>query len=110
MPALRGRARLRRIAGQPLMHVEVVELLRPQQAGKRLPLHTLLVVGQMRCVVLTVEVVRLIEPAGDDAIEVRERLRIRPRGEAHGNGEGRAGFDDGLHVRGRLAALLLVYP
>ena len=37
--ALRRRRRLRRIAEQPAPHVVVVELLRPQHPGERLPLH-----------------------------------------------------------------------
>ena len=63
-PASLGRRRrLRRVAFQPVMHVVVVELLRPEQTGERLPLNQPLVCrSDARAWMRVVELVRLPHP------------------------------------------------
>ena len=100
--ALRRRGRRGRIAVQPERHVEVVELLGPQQSGNGLAMHPARVrigdPGGQGGVIL----VRLVPPLLQDGIEAAGRVRLligpQPDTELHGlaGGDGEDGMGGGL--------------
>ena len=66
------------VLGQPLLQVEVVELLAPQHPGERLAMDAALVFGQRRRRDARVELVRVRQAIGKRLVEVREgRGKIR---------------------------------
>src|SRR6202034_4714881 len=75
----RRRARLRRISGYPLLHVEIIVLLAPDHAGEGLPLDQARVRVLNAVLQLRVELVGLSDARGKDLVEVGERLgHMRP--------------------------------
>src|SRR5215204_4664737 len=72
-PALRRR-RLERIAIQPLLHIEVVELLAPQHPSKGLTLYTPHVLVGDVFLQISVEGVRLDNTSREHAVEIDERI------------------------------------
>jgi len=83
-PAPGRRRRLRRIALQPVVDVEVIELLRPQQAGERLALDQPRIAVEPRVVDLVVELVGLAAPPRKGGAEPGERFRFALRREEIG--------------------------
>ena len=67
---------------QPLLQVEVVELLAPQHAGQRLPVHAALILVERRRRDPLVEFVRLAQPLFEDRIEIAEGIARQSRSEA----------------------------
>src|SRR5215203_3591365 len=73
LAALR-RWRLERIAIQPFLHIEVVELLAPQHPGKGLTLYTPHVLLGDVFLQISVEGVRLDNASREHALEIDERI------------------------------------
>ena len=68
------RRRLARVAAQPFAHVEVVELLGPEHAGQRLPVHPFLLLAQTGRLDSGVELAGIGYSPGQDVLEVAERI------------------------------------
>src|SRR5260221_9654184 len=73
---LRRRRWLPWIAGQPLIHIVVVELLGPQQPGECLPLEQSIVVTERSRLNGRVVVVGLTLPLRKNSVEHSERIRL----------------------------------
>src|SRR6266436_2850471 len=75
-----GRRRLGRIAIEPMLHIEVVELLVPQHPGECLALYTPHVLVADACLPGTVEGIRLGNSPDKGTIEAGEASRPVPSG------------------------------
>ena len=76
MEPLSGRFGPSRVALQPPIGVVMVELLAPEEAGKRLPLHAACVFGEIAWREAIVELVGLLNPSRERGVEslARETL------------------------------------
>src|SRR5215211_3989626 len=102
LAALRRR-RLERIAIQPFLHIEVVELLAPQHPGKGLTLYTPHVPVADVFLQISVEGIRLDNASREHAVEIDERIwALSARAQPHSNGDVAAGRNRAQVKSGRL--------
>ena len=102
-----GRRPSRVVPAQPVVDVEQVDLLRPEERSEGLPLDELLVGARRLGLDRRVELVGLRLPPVHDRVHVRERIRQALRGEAQADHPGASGRHDGTVVHAGLGPQLV---